>query len=298
MTAVGSVSRGYSAITAIGVPPRLTTRALDLAPTLAVGGDIRAMLHALKVSQRGEDAAKAEAGVAVGDVVRTEGAAKHREAQERAKSADADRDFWSKVASTASTVATVVAVAAAVASVVATGGASAVAIIALAGTLLSAGSPLVAKAAGEDAGKVALYGGMAVSIGATAYSAAGKTAVTVAARAAAAQTAKAALSPTAQSIAAGTAVGARSTEGVARVGQGYAQYREGKANANADEARADQVSARAVVRRSQTMVEQVVELLRDLDASTSRALQTAAKIGDAADATKNVLNRNVARRAV
>lgn len=288
---VRAVPRGSTPGAAVGRATLLRDR-----PVMPTSGDIRVLLMAIKISDREANARRAEIGVAAADTVRQAAAERAREAQERAKEAEEKSGFWADIASVAGTVATVAAVVAAAASVVCTGGASAVAILALAGTLLSASSPLVAKYAGEDAGKVAFYGGLAMSVGAAGYGALGKAAATEAAKVAAAQATKAAA--TRAAVAAGTTVAARTAEGGARIAEGYARYREGGCRADEEHARADQLEARAAITRTQNDVEDIVALLSELEQSVTRAMHTIMAIGRDQEAVQQTITKNVGRRMV
>lgn len=256
-------------------------------PMLPQGSDVRMLLAELKVRDRDQAARDAESGVAVQDVVREAATERARLALEQAKAAQNEGGFWAKLGKTMSTVATVAAVVAAAASVVCSGGATAPAILALAGTLLSASSPMIAKAAGDDAGKFAMYGGIALSLGGAGAAALGKTAVIKGLEVAA--------SPTARAIATATLVAARTTEGGARITEGYTEVREKHYDAAAERSNADALSHRAEVRRSQAQVEELVESLRELDASVSRAMQTLAKAGDDEQATREQIVSNFRR---
>ncbi|MBI2392689.1 MAG: hypothetical protein HYV09_24095 [Deltaproteobacteria bacterium] len=279
-------------------------------PLLPQGGDLRTLLAELKVRDREQSTRDAESGVAIQEVVREAAADRARLALEQAKAAQKEGGFWSSLGKTMSTIATVAAVVAAAASVVCSGGASAPAILALAGTLLSAGSPLIAKAAGDDAGKVALYGGIALSLAGAGASVLGKTAATQAAKAAATQTAKTAAAhaahaaktaaaqaanPTLRAIGTATVVAARTTEGGARITEGFAKVREKHYEAAAERSNADAIAHRAEVRRSQAQVEELVESLRELDASVSRAMQTLAKVGEDEHLTRQQIVSNFRR---
>jgi len=287
MTAVSATARVSPHVT---LPSAIAGSRLGVhtPPVLPDISDITALLMQMKMKDRDHAAQRAEAGVAVGDVVREAASTRAREALEQAKAKDEDSGFWAKVGSTLSTVATVAAVVAAAASVVCTGGASAPAILALAGTLLSASSPLIAKAAGDDAGKVAMYGGIALSLGSAGWSVFGKTAAVEGAKLAAS-------SPTVRSIGAGTVILARGTEGGARIAEGYGKVREKHAGAEAEHARADALEARTQVRRSQAQVEALVDCMRELDASVSRAMQTIAQVAVDHEQSRQQLVTNLRR---
>lgn len=260
--------------------------AAALPPMLPEIGDIAALLMQLKAKNRAQAEHNAAAGVAVQDVVRGEASARAREALAQAKEHHEKSGFWGKLGSTLSTVAVVAGVVAAAASVVCTGGASTPAILALAGTLLSASSPLVADVAGEDAGRVAMWGGVALSLGGAGWSACSKTAVAEGAQLAGSST---------RTVAAGTQVAAKTTEGGARIAEGYSKVREKREDAKVERSQADAMEARAAVRRSQDQVESLVECLRDLDASVTRAMQTIAQMSNDHHGARQALVTNLRR---
>jgi hypothetical protein len=213
------------------------------------------------------------------------------EARERAKQAAEEASKCSEFVKIASTVATVAAAAAAVASVVVTAGASAPAVIALAGVLLSASSPLVAKVAGDDAGKVAMWGGAAMSLGA------GAAQIGSAALSTAAATGQAAQS-LGDKIALSVAIGAKTTEGGARVAQGAGTIVAGRRQADVEDASADGVERRAAAKRSQDQVDEVIERLREVEGAVRRAIHSVIAIEDEVQGTRASCIARVGRSVV
>ncbi len=267
-------------------PSRPTTEGLlHRRPAAPPVSDLRVLLYALKISQREESASAAKAGVTAAGVARDAALERARQAEERARAAQEKSGFWSDVASVASTVATVAGVVAAAAAVVCSGG-SAVAIVALAGTALSASSPLIARGAGEDAGKAAFWVGTAASLGAAGYQIAGAAVSGAAASAGAREAGTWALG------------GARVAEGGARVQQGYATAQKGEADASVLYARADGAAARAAVKRSQAEVDAMIDLLREVEASVRRAAKTILAIGDEIDSGRSAVIAHAGRRFV
>ena len=189
-----------------------------------------------------------------------------REAQAQAKEAQERAGHWANLAGVASTVATVAACVAAVASIAVTGGASTPLMIAAAGTLLSASSPAVTNLAGEDAGKVAFWGGVAASVVGGGISIAATRAATAKASTEAAKT----LATWAQR----TVVAAHVAEGGGRIVQGGATVAQKRAEGEAVDDQADLVAHRATVKRVQSEIDEVVAGVADLEASVRRAIST------------------------
>lgn len=242
--------------------------------------DVTTILARAELQRRSDGAASATADVTANQSDRDQALRAAREAQQRAAEAQDTSSFWGDVAGTLAQVAEVAAATAAVASVVATGGASAPALVALGGTLLSASSPYLAKATGsETVGDVALYGGLAASVGGSGY-----TVLTGDGGASIASKAARDIGATAQGI-----------EGGARVGQGVATFESKSHAADASLARADAMAARVRAHRAQETVEETIGQLKELDASVRRALSTLIRTADDVRETRQAVIAHVGR---
>ena len=188
------------------------------------------------------------------------------EAQARAKEAQERAGHWARLVGIGSTVATVAACVAAVASIAVTGGASTPLVIAAAGTLLSASSPAVKDLAGEDAGKVALWGGVVASVVGGGLSIAGTRAAAAKASTEAAKT----LATWAQRA----VVAGHLAEGGGRIVQGGATIAQKRAEGDTLDEQADAIANRAAVKRVQSEIDEVVAGVADLEASVRRAIST------------------------
>jgi hypothetical protein len=240
-------------------------------------------MYALKMHSRDADESQLANQVRSANDSRILAMERAKQAEEAAKAAQQEAADKSSFVSTMSEIATVAACVAAVASVVVTGGASAPAVIALAGTLLSASSPLIAKECGEDWGKAAMYGGTALSLvgaGGTMFAAkAATTSVTVA------------------NVAKGTVIGARVVEGGARIGQGVGTIQQKKAEGDVVEAQAHVSAQKAALKRIQGDLESTVELMKEVEASARRAAQTILQIGNNLDESRAALVARIGRQA-
>ena len=217
-----------------------------------------------------------------------------RQAEEQAQAAQAEarsKAHWVKIAST---VATVAAAVAAVASVVVTGGASAPVVIALAGTMLSAGSTF----ASGDTQKAMMVSGLVLSAGAGAYqlgAACATNAATTAATTAARQAEAAAEASLAQKLAMWIGAGARVTEGSARGVQGATTVQQKHQESVAASDQADAQLHRADDKLAQGKVDEVVSRMRDVEASARRAISIVVAMQEEIDGTKSAVIARMGR---
>ena len=239
--------------TVAGVPaqPPVGTDSVDLSASMVAAADSFTLLFAMECAQRDAQSASSECEIRQRADKVAEFARKFREALEKAREAAREQSFWDDLGSTMKTVGTIAAVAGAAASVVATGGLSAPAALAIAGSVISVGAePVVTQLGGSEelAGWVA-FGGAALSGGAGLW---------------AAGTAPSGLT-TAQRIAEGGKSLANGAGAAAQLVQGYAAVRSGDSQADGKEAHASGRAARAQQTACQREFDQIVESLRELE---------------------------------
>ena len=195
-----------------------------------------------------------------------------RQAAEQAREAAEDKSFWDDLCSVAETITTGAAIVASAASCVASGGLTAPAVIALAGTLLSAEAAPIANAlgGGEDLATGLAIAGGALSIGGGAGAALGIGAVS--SDAAVSSGVKSA----AQALRGASVVVHAGATGVTA----YATYRSGSAEGDRLDAEGSGLQSRAQERAAQRELSGLVDALKTLDKSfhsTKGALISAQK---------------------
>jgi hypothetical protein len=267
---------------ALAGPPSLPEGA-----TIPFCGDLQSMMYQATIANRSAQEKAAEGTVHAADATRDQEMRAAKEAEERAAAAADDSSFWGDVVRVASTVATVAGAAALCASAVMSGGATAPVVIALLGTLLTAGSGEIAKATGSsDVGKACMWGGLAMSVGAGGYQALAKEAAKQGELTVAQQVARYALPIT------------RGIEGGARVTQGAATMAQKKYEGDVVDARADALAARIAAKEAQTQVDGVVDALQELEASVRRAINTVMATGNELQKTRGELIARIGRSVV
>jgi len=205
-----------------------------------------------------------------------------RLAAEQARRQDEEGSKWDGLVSTLGTVAKVAAAVAAVASVVVSGGASAVAIIALVGVAMSASSPIL-RAAGCDS-KVC----NAVEIGGTVLSVAAGFGC-VSAASGAAQAGSCGWTATAQS--------ARVVEAGSRGASGAAQIKAGQAHADATQSQADSTHEQFAAGHSVTDQKDWMDELQRTVSDAQMALEAILDIQLSQQAAARAVIQNIGRRA-
>jgi len=260
-------------------------------PQLGFPCDVQSLLFVSTIVGREQQESALGARANASATARDRAFAQAQDAREHAKQAEESAQKWGDFVTVAKVVGTVAAAAASIASVVATGGASAPAVIALAGVLLSASSPLVEKAAGKDAGKVAMWGGAALSLGAGAVQVGTAALSTATTTAAAAQSAG-------QKLAVWVEAGAKVAEGSSRVAQGAGTVGQGRKEGEAADARADGVERRAAAKRAQDQIDEVIDQLREVEASVRRAIHTVIAVGEDIESTRASIIARVGRGAI
>lgn len=226
------------------------------APAALPPADLESALMALEHEARATTANLAEQRSETAKADRDRAAEAARKAEADARAAESRGGFWGKLGGVAKVVATVAAVVGGAAATVFSAGTAAPAVVALCGLALSMSSPYIGKACGKTAGDVAAWTGVAASLiggGAGALASTG--------------TRQAALAVTVQ-------VGARTVEGTARATEGAATIAEKRAAAEAIDRQADAAAARVALTRANHQLDEVVELLREVEASARRALGT------------------------
>jgi hypothetical protein len=199
----------------------------------------------------------------------------------KAAQAGKKRGFWGNVATKLATVAKVAAAAGAIASVVATGGASTLAVVALAGTLVSAYSKEICEAtgAGKDWQTGLAIGGALVSVGAGIGSAiaAGSQAAQAAqatAKATEAATKTTTLGSKIAEVAAPVAKGAQVTAVVGTATSAGAALVSAHYAKEESFAFADEKELRAKRKAMQSEMEQMMELMKEFQKSHASCLET------------------------
>ena len=280
-SAGGAVVRPTQAMLA-GPPTLPTTDA-----TLAFGGDLQSLMYEATIATRTSQEDAAQGTVHGADATRDQEMRAAKEAEDRAREAASSSSFWGDFVKVASTVATVAGAAALCASAVMSGGATAPVVIALLGTLLTTGSGTIAKATGnDDLGKVCMWGGLAMSVGAGGYQALASEAV------------KQGELTTAQQVARIAMPAFRGVEGGARVAQGAGTIEQKKYDGDVVDDRADALAARARAKQAQAQVDAVVDALQALESSVRRAIKTVMDTGDNVQQTRGELIARIGRSVV
>ena len=203
------------------------------------------------------------------------------EARDAVRNADKElieADHKGKWVSALRTVGTIAGIAVGVASVVCTAGASAPAIVALAGIALSASSPYIAKAAdSEKLGLALTLAGAAMSLGGG-LAAAGSSAA-------------------GQWTSAEKAVilTAKATNATAEIGAGTATWARGRDEAAALDSRADAQAASSHAQREQVEVDEAISMLKEIEASARRAMKSIMAMGDTRAQTTASVIQNMRR---
>ena len=242
----------------------VTTSAGDVQSRILAAADALSLLFAVQCNQSNGQSIDAQDSTQdkakqIQDCIKAA-----REAAERAREAAEDKGFWDDVCSVLEDIASVATVIAGAASVVATGGTSALAIIALAGALLSANADEIAEVtgAGGDFASALKYVGAAASIGSGVGVAAGLGSSLGTVSEGVARAAK-----TIQTVSMGVGAGAT-------VGRGYASIRSGRAEGTRMDAEADGIAQRAQQRAAQREVGALVEGLKETNKSFRRAKES------------------------
>ncbi len=243
--------------TPLATPP---ARPLGLGAPLLPPADLDGALVALEHDARRNAASIAEHRSASAKADRDQAIADAKKAEEAARSAESRAGFWGKFGGVAKVVATVAAVVGGAAATVFSAGSAAPAAVALCGLALSMSSPYIGKACGKTAGDVAAWTGVAASLVGGGWSALATTGVK--------QTA----------LAVGTQATARLVEGGARATEGAAVIAEKRAHAESLDHEAESALARAALKRTENELAEVVELLREVEASARRAIATVQNI--------------------
>jgi hypothetical protein len=250
--------------------------------------DVGSMLTAARIAMRDAQANGAKVEVAANEAERTQASDRAKEAERAAQDAADDASKWGGIANVLSTAAMVAGVAAAAASVVATGGGS-LAVLALVGTMVSTSSPLIAKAGGEDAGKVAMWCGVGMSVGAAGLEMASGQAAT--------EAAKSEGHRLAMTVASWVSRILRGTEGALRIGQGSAGWHGKTFEEAATNDEADATGSRGRAGRAQGNVDEALTRLRETESASQRAAGLIARIVDEQDETKSALIARLGRSA-
>ena len=262
-----------------------TETCLQPKPCLAMPApDIETLLLVAQLDGRDAQEAQARGEAHVHTQARTFALAEARAAEAEAKEAEEKASKWLGLTGALATVATVAGAVAAIAAVVSTGGASAPIVIAAAGALLSASAPAVKQAFGDDAGTVALWGGVAMSLTGGGWSIAATRAAEASAGASAAK-----------SLAVWIGASAHAAEGATRVAQGVSQGKEKSLEAESLDERAVVLERRATAKREQGEIDDVIARLSDLEASARRAIAAILSIENNVNATRRTLVAGIGR---
>ncbi|MBL8714563.1 MAG: hypothetical protein JNL79_01130 [Myxococcales bacterium] len=239
---------------ATAAPP--AARPLALGTPMLPPADLEAALVALQHDARKNASSIAEDRSASAKADRDQAIADAKKAEEASKAAESRAGFWSKFGGVAKVVATVAAVVGGAAATVFSAGTAAPAAVALCGLALSMSSPYIGKACGKTAGDVAAWTGIAASLVGGGWSALATTGVKHTA------------------LAVGTQATARLVEGGARATEGAATIAEKRAHAESLDHGAESSLARAALKRTENELAEVIELLREVEASARRAIGT------------------------